>query len=54
MAKRFPPGVGYRINYNPTRFVKESMLSVLQTLLEAVALVVLVVRFLQCRTGRGV
>ena len=43
LKERFPPGVGYRINYAPTRFVRESFKSVLHTLLEAVALVVLVV-----------
>ena len=43
LKERFPPGVGYRINYDPTRFVRESFKSVLHTLLEAVALVVLVV-----------
>lgn len=43
LASRFPPGVGYRINYDPTQFVKSSMKSVLHTLLEAIALVVLVV-----------
>ena len=40
---RFPPGVDYRINYDPTRFVRDSMMSVLHTLLEAILLVVLVV-----------
>ncbi len=43
IKERFPPGVDYRINYDPTRFVKDSMMSVLHTLLEAVVLVVLVV-----------
>lgn len=43
IKERFPPGVDYRINYDPTRFVKDSMMSVLHTLLEAVLLVVLVV-----------
>ncbi len=40
---RFPPGVDYRINYDPTRFVRQSFESVLHTLVEAIALVVLVV-----------
>jgi hydrophobe/amphiphile efflux-1 (HAE1) family protein len=40
---RFPAGVDYRINYDPTRFVRQSFESVLTTLLEAIALVVLVV-----------
>jgi hydrophobe/amphiphile efflux-1 (HAE1) family protein len=43
IKERFPPGVDYRINYDPTRFVKDSMMSVLYTLLEAIVLVVLVV-----------
>jgi multidrug efflux pump len=43
LSKRFPPGVGYRINYDPTRFVRTSMQSVYHTLLEAILLVVIVV-----------
>ncbi len=43
LKERFPPGVDYRINYDPTRFVRQSFESVLHTLLEAVGLVVLVV-----------
>ena len=43
IKERFPPGIDYRINYDPTRFVRDSMESVLHTLLEAVVLVVLVV-----------
>ncbi|HEY1109716.1 MAG TPA: efflux RND transporter permease subunit, partial [Opitutaceae bacterium] len=43
LKQRFPPGVDYRINYDPTKFVRQSFVSVLQTLLEAIALVVLVV-----------
>jgi multidrug efflux pump len=43
LKERFPTGVDYSINYNPTRFVRQSFESVLHTLLEAVALVVLVV-----------
>ena len=43
LTERFPPGVDYRINYDPTRFVRQSFESVLHTLLEAIALVVLVV-----------
>ncbi|AMP12763.1 efflux RND transporter permease subunit [Collimonas pratensis] len=38
-----PPGVDYRIVYDTTRFVRASISAVLYTLLEAVALVVLVV-----------
>jgi multidrug efflux pump len=43
LKERFPPGVDYRINYDTTRFVRASIRSVLNTLLEAVILVVLVV-----------
>ena len=43
LKQRFPPGVDYRINYDTTRFVRASIRSVLNTLLEAVVLVVLVV-----------
>ncbi|HEX8311770.1 MAG TPA: multidrug efflux RND transporter permease subunit [Chthoniobacteraceae bacterium] len=43
LKERFPPGVDYSINYDPTRFVRQSFESVLHTLLEAIALVVLVV-----------
>ncbi|WP_047249088.1 efflux RND transporter permease subunit [Chromobacterium subtsugae] len=43
-AKRdMPPGVDYRIVYDTTRFVRSSMSAVIHTLLEATALVVLVV-----------
>jgi len=43
LEPRFPPGVGFRINYDTTKFVRASMRSVLGTLLEALVLVVLVV-----------
>src|SRR5678815_3527001 len=43
MGKSFPPGVDYRINYDPTQFIRESMKAVLHTLVEALALVVIVV-----------
>jgi len=43
MSKRFPPGLSYSVVYDPTQFVRESIRSVIHTLLEAVALVVLVV-----------
>jgi multidrug efflux pump len=44
----FPEGVDYRIVYDPTRFVRSSIASVVETLFEAIALVVLVVMvFLQ-------
>ena len=39
----FPDGVDYDIVYDPTRFVQKSIEAVVETLLEAIALVVLVV-----------
>jgi multidrug efflux pump len=39
----FPPGVEYRIVYDPTQFVKASIHAVIHTLLEAIVLVVIVV-----------
>lgn len=48
LATRFPEGVEYKVVYDPTVFVRDSIKSVIQTLLEAVLLVVLVVTlFLQ-------
>ena len=41
--KSFPPGVAYSIPYNPTEYVRKSIDSVQETLIEAIALVVLVV-----------
>ncbi|MCB9911919.1 MAG: multidrug efflux RND transporter permease subunit [Planctomycetes bacterium] len=43
LSADFPEGMEYAIVYNPTVFVKESIHSVVSTLLEAVLLVVLVV-----------
>jgi multidrug efflux pump len=43
IARTMPEGVEYRIAYDPTQFVRASIKSVVQTLLEAIALVVLVV-----------
>ncbi len=43
MQKDFPQGVSYQIVYDPTRFVRKSVSAVIETLLEAVALVVIVV-----------
>jgi multidrug efflux pump len=43
LAKSMPEGVEYRIAYDPTQFVRASIESVVHTLLEAIALVVLVV-----------
>jgi multidrug efflux pump len=43
LSKNFPEGMEYSIVYDPTVFVKDSIKAVVKTLLEAVALVVLVV-----------
>ncbi len=43
MAREFPAGVEHRIIYNPTEFIGESVRAVIQTLIEAIALVVVVV-----------
>jgi len=43
LAKNFPQGMSYEIDYDPTVFVRASIEAVIHTLLEAVALVVLVV-----------
>ncbi|HET9536128.1 MAG TPA: multidrug efflux RND transporter permease subunit [Mesorhizobium sp.] len=43
LAKSFPTGLGYRVAYNTTEFVQQSVDEVIRTLLEAVALVVLVI-----------
>jgi multidrug efflux pump len=43
LAKSFPPGLEYRIIYNPTEFIEESVAAVIHTLFEAVCLVLLVV-----------
>lgn len=42
-AKTFPEGIEYKIVYNPTVFVRESISAVIHTLYEAVILVVIVV-----------
>ncbi|AMV20737.1 efflux RND transporter permease subunit [Planctomyces sp. SH-PL14] len=48
LARDFPEGLTYRIAYNPTVFVRESIDSVVHTLFEAAILVVIVVlAFLQ-------
>ncbi|HEX4025074.1 MAG TPA: efflux RND transporter permease subunit, partial [Steroidobacteraceae bacterium] len=48
LKKNFPQGMDYGIVYDPTQFVRHSIDAVLHTLLEAIALVVLVViMFLQ-------
>jgi hydrophobe/amphiphile efflux-1 (HAE1) family protein len=43
LKKNFPEGMDYGILYDPTQFVRQSIDAVLHTLLEAIALVVLVV-----------
>ncbi len=43
LKKNFPPDVEYRIAYNPTEFIEESIHEVYKTLFEAVGLVVIVV-----------
>src|SRR6202167_599108 len=43
LAKRFPPGVKYAIVYNPTQFIQQSVDAVIDTIGEAIVLVVLVV-----------
>ena len=43
LAKDFPPGLAYEIVYNPTEFVEESIDAVVETIYEAVLLVVLVI-----------
>ncbi len=42
-SKEFPPGLEYKIEYNPTVFVEESVNAVIDTLFEALLLVVLVI-----------
>jgi multidrug efflux pump len=43
LKRDFPPGLDYKIVYDPTQFVRASIKAVVTTLFEAVALVVLVV-----------
>ncbi len=43
LSKDFPPGLEYRIAYDPTVFVEESVEALNHTIFEAVALVVLVI-----------
>jgi multidrug efflux pump len=42
-SKDFPEGVEYKIAYDPTQFVRESINSVIHTLIEAIVLVAIVV-----------
>ena len=41
--RRFPPGLKYDIVYNPTQFIQQSVDAVIETIFEAIVLVVLVV-----------
>jgi len=43
LKERFPPGLEYRIEFDTTGFTRESIRAVIETLVEAMALVVLVV-----------
>jgi multidrug efflux pump len=43
LSENFPPGITYRVVWDPTVFVRQSIRAVLHTLFEAVILVVLVV-----------
>src|SRR5271163_1473277 len=43
VEQRFPPGIKYAIVYNPTQFIQQSVDAVIETIGEAVVLVVLVV-----------
>src|SRR5690606_29998850 len=52
IQRAMPEGVEYRIVYDPTQFVRASIEAVVKTLLEAIALVVLVV-ILFLRTWRA-
>jgi multidrug efflux pump len=43
LQQNFPPGVGYKVAFDTTPFVRESVIEVVRTLVEAVILVALVV-----------
>ncbi len=43
LSKSFPPGIAYRIVYNPTEFIEQSIDKVYLTIFEAIILVVLVI-----------
>jgi len=43
LAELFPPGLAYRIVYNPTEFIEQSVEAVYETIFEAVVLVVIVI-----------
>ena len=53
LSKNFPEGITYQIVYDPTVFVRDSIKAVIETLLEALALVVIVV-ILFLQTWRAV
>ena len=50
LSKRFPSGVKYDIFFNPTQFIQQSVNAVIETIGEAIVLVVLVVIF-SCKPG---
>ena len=52
LAAQFPPGMRYLVSFNTTDVVKESIAEVVKTLLEAIALVVLVI-FVFLQTWRS-
>jgi HAE1 family hydrophobic/amphiphilic exporter-1 len=43
LSGSFPPGMGYRVAYNTTEFIQQSVHEVIQTLFEAAVLVVIVI-----------
>ncbi|MGD9557497.1 MAG: efflux RND transporter permease subunit [Mangrovibacterium sp.] len=43
LSKSFPPGLAYKIAYNPTKFIEESIDGVTHTIFEAVLLVIAVI-----------
>lgn len=43
VAKDFPPDLKHEIVYNPTEFIEQSVIAVIQTLIEAIILVTLVI-----------
>lgn len=45
LSKKFPEGVHYKVIYDTTKFVQDSIYEVVKTLLEAVFLVILVILF---------
>ena len=43
LSKSFPPGIEYKIVYNPTKYIEQSIEKVYETIFEAIILVVLVI-----------